>query len=263
MSHRNRLFCLTLVTTELLLATTASTSGAQRVYRDQNDPVSADQVIAANIAARGGLARLQRVRSEKLRGHISLSGTPYPLSVDLERPNRVRTEITMNGGRIVQAYDGKVGWTINTTSNAADTMPHVLPAGEAENVAAGGDIDGPLVGYAARGNRVTLAGIDTADGRPAFKLNVVTASGLADTYYIDTTSHLQTKWEGHRTMGGSPVVFESYFRDYRSIDGVMIAFTIMSGTRGESGGQRITFDSVDIDTPMPDSEFTMPTPILR
>jgi hypothetical protein len=225
----------------------------------QGVPPTADQVIAANIAARGGLARVTSVRSETLTGHITFAdGVAHPLLVHLARPNRVRTEITLDGGRIVQAYDGRVAWAMNTASTQGDTAAQVLPLDQTQNIAAGADMDGPLTHHAEKGNRVTLAGIDTADGRPAYKLNVVTASGLADTYYIDTTSHLQTKWQGHRTMNAKPVVFESYFRDYRPVNGVMFAFTIASGIEGEAGGQTITLDSVQLDKVMPDSDFTMP-----
>jgi hypothetical protein len=225
----------------------------------QKSVMTADDVIASSMASRGGLARVEAVRTEKLRGHISFSsGSQHPFAVDLARPNRIRTVITLDGGQIVQAYDGKIAWAINPVQFPDDTTPHLLPAGEAENVAAGGDMDGPLIHYAAKGNHVTYAGIDTADGRAAYKLDVVTASGLRDTYYVDTTSHLQTKWQGHRVMNGAPVVFESFFRDYRPVDGVMFAFRIDSGTEGQAGGQSIRLDTVELNAPMPDQQFAMP-----
>ncbi len=224
----------------------------------QKPAITADQVISANIARRGGIARIEHAKTQKLRGYIQFSTTKHPFAVDLARPGRIHTEITLDGGRIVQAYDGKTAWTINPVEIQNDTMPRVLPEGEAKNVIAGGDMDGPLVHYAEKGNHVTYAGIDTADGRPAYKLDVVTAAGLADTYYFDTTSHLQTKWQGHRVMNGAPVVFESFFRDYRTVDGILVAFKVDSDTQGHAGGQHITLDTVQINAPVPDAEFVMP-----
>ncbi len=225
---------------------------------------TADAVIAANITARGGMARLDSVRTEKFRGHISFSnGVAHPLAVDLARPVRIRTEITFDGGRIVQAYDGHTGWTINAVRPQDDPAPHLLAVGEAQNVAAGGDMDGPLVHYAEKGNHVTLSGIDTADGRPAYRLDVVTASGLHDIYYIDKVSRLQTKWRGQRVMNGSSIVFVSYFRDYRPVNGVMLAFIIDSSTEGQPGGQRITYDTVQLNSAIPSDEFVMPATTPR
>ena len=62
-------------------------------------------------------------------------------------------------------------------------------------------------------------------------------------------------------MGDKPVVFESCFSDYRPVNGVMIAFTILSRTKGEPGNQRIILDSVQLDTPMADQNFAMPGPV--
>ena len=245
--------------TRMIAWATASTLALTSPLHAQKRVMTTDGVIAANIASRGGMARLEAVRTEQLRRHISFSaGAPRPFAADLARPNRIRTMITLDGGRIVQAYDGKLAWEVNPLQFPNDTTPHVLPAGEAQNIAAGGDMDGPLVHYAEKGNQVTYAGIDTADGHAAYRLNVVTAAGLRDTYYIDTTSHLQTKWEGHRVMNGAPVVFVSFFRDYRPVNGVMFAFQIESGTEGHAGGQRITLDTVELDAPVPDQEFAMP-----
>ncbi len=244
MSDRTRISCLAALSS-MLLATTGVA---------QKPAITADQVIALNVAGRGGMARLEDVKTQRLIGHITFaSGIHHPFLVELARPGSIRTEITLDGGRIVQAYDGKIGWTINPVQVQHDTTPRLMPAGETQNVAAGGDMDGPLVNYVQKGNHVTYAGIDTADGRPAYKLDVLTGAGLTDTYYIDTTSHLQTKWQGRRVMDSKPVVFESYFRDYRSVNGVMFAYRI------DSGSQHIVLDTVQVNVPVPGEQFAMPT----
>lgn len=225
----------------------------------QGTPATLQSVLASNVAARGGEARLDSVRTEELRGHIVFSdGSAHPLAVDLVRPGRIRTQITMDQGMIVQAYDGRVAWTISPGTTGTAPAARLLPEGDAQNVAAGGDMDGALVHSEAKGNRLTLVGIDTADGRPAYVIDVVTKSGLNDTYYIDTVSHLQTKWRGKRVMNGAPVTFVSMFRDHRRINGVMIAFRIDSFTEGQAGGQHIVLDSVHVNDAIPDAEFTMP-----
>jgi hypothetical protein len=220
-------------------------------------PRTADSIIARAIAARGGLARLEAIRTERLIGRIAFDpGAEGVDTVELARPMRVRTTVVMNGKTLVQAYDGRVAWTVNPFQGI--TTPQVMPPDAAKNVAAGADIDGPLIDYAAKGNRITVAGVDTADGRPAYKLTVTTAIGVVDHYYIDTTSYLQTKWDGARTVNGQAVVFESYFRDYRAVDGVMLPFRIDSDTRGRPGGQHITFEHIALDVPEPDTRFRMP-----
>ncbi|MDE3052693.1 MAG: hypothetical protein KGJ70_02325, partial [Gemmatimonadota bacterium] len=162
---------------------TAATAAALLAWARPVRAQTADSIIALNVAARGGLARLAAVRSERLTGRIALAnGVAGPDTVELERPLHVRTTLHLGAGTIVQASDGRTTWTVNPL--AGDSVPTVMTGGAAQNVEAGADYDGPLVDYAAKGNRVTYAGRDTADGRPAFVLDVVTAAGLHDRYFI-------------------------------------------------------------------------------
>ena len=177
-------------------------------------------------------------------------------TIELARPGRVRTTIHFSQGVLIQGYDGHTVWGLNPFQG--DTAPHPLEAGTAKNVIAGGDLDGPLLDYAAKGNRVSLVGVDTADGHPAYALRVVRPDSTDDTYFVDTTSFLQVKWQGHRVMDGKPVVFETYFRDYRRVSGVMVAFRLDSGTEGSPANLHFVFDSATIDPVIPDARFVMP-----
>jgi hypothetical protein len=119
-------------------------------------------------------------------------------------------------------------------------------------------MDGPLVDWRAKGNRLRWAGADTADGRTAYVVEVLTADSLRDTYFLDSLSFLQTKWQGHRVMGGDSVTFVSYFRDYRKVGGVAWAYRIDSGTLGHPGGQQFIFDRVRVNVPLSPTTFARP-----
>lgn len=239
-------------------AVAAGRAAAQVAGGGAADRPTADGIIARHIAARGGLGRLRQVETVRLTGRISFaSGVEGADTVDLARPNRVRTQVIIQGKVFVQAYDGHTAWGINPFQG--DTSPRPLEPNVARNVIAAADLEGPLVDYTAKGNRVSLAGTDTADGRPAYKLVVVEPDGLTDTYYIDTVTYLQTKWEGERVVNGERVVFESFFRDHRPVEGVMFPFRIDSDTKGRPGGQHIVYDSIQVNFPEPDSRFVMPS----
>jgi len=230
-----------------LLPACTSAAGAQ----------TADSIIALSLAARGGLARLEAVRTERLIGRVALAnGLAGTDTVELERPLHVRTTLHLGPRTIIQASDGRTTWGVNPL--AGDSVPTVMAPDAARNVEAGADYDGPLMDYEAKGNRVTYAGVDTADGRPAFALDVVTPAGLHDRYYIDARTHLQTKWEGRRVVNGDTLVFESFFRDYRRASGVEIAFRIDSDTRGRPGGQHIVLERADVNVPIRAARFRFP-----
>ena len=214
---------------------------------------TADQVIAKLIAARGGRAKLASVHTARLFGIITFAnGVGGPLVVSIARPPRIRSQFTMNGRTMTQGYDGHVAWLFDGTA------AHPLTADQSANVAAGADFDGPLVDYAAKGNRVTLVGLDTADGRPAYDVRVTLASGLVDDYFIDTVTWMQAKWRGGRKEDTVAVVYESWFRDYRRVGGVQFAFRIDSRTVGRPGFQLIALDSVQLNPALAPDLFTMP-----
>lgn len=218
---------------------------------------SVDTIVARYLAARGGADRIRSVKAIRLTGHMEfgqgLSGVD---TVEMARGGRVRTTVHLPAGTLIQGYDGRTVWGINPFQG--DTAPHPLDAGTTKNVIAGGDMDGPLLDYRARGIRVSVARLDTADGRPAWALMVIRPDSNVDTYFVDTASYRLTRWQGHRLADGAPVTYETYFRDYRQVAGLWYSCRLESHTLGRPGRQLIIVDSVAVDAPVDDGRFRMP-----
>lgn len=216
-----------------------------------------DSLVARYLEARGGAARMRAVRAERLVGRMTFAnGVTGVDTIEMARPGRIRTTVHLPAGTLVQGYDGTTAWGISPFGG--DSAPHVLDAGTAKNVIAGGDMDGPLLDYRPRGIRVSFAGLDTANGRPAWALSVVRPDSNLDTYFVDTASYQLTKWQGHRLANGIPVIYETYFRDYRRYGGLWFPCRLESHTRGRPGTQLIEVHSVAVDPPVDDDRFTMP-----
>jgi len=216
-----------------------------------------DTIVARYLAARGGADRIRNTRAIRLVGHMDFGqGAGGIDTIEMARPGRVRTTVHLAPGTLVQGYDGTTAWGINPFGG--DSTPRVLDAGTAKNVIAGGDMDGPLLDYQLRGIRVTLARLDTAAGRPAWALTVIRPDSNLDTYFIDSASYQLTKWQGHRVADGVPVVYETYFQDYRRFGGMWFSCRLESHTLGRPGRQLIIVDSVAVDPPVADARFKMP-----
>jgi hypothetical protein len=218
---------------------------------------SVDTIVARYLAARGGADRMRNTKAIRLTGHIELGqGVSGADTITMARPGRILTVVHFPQGTLVQAYDGKTVWGINPFKG--DSAPQVLDAGTAKNVIAGGDMDGPLLDYRARGIQVSFLGLDTAQGRPAWALKVVRPDSTVDTYFVDTASYGVTRWQGKRVAGGVPVVYETYFRDYRRYGGQLVPCRLESHTLGQPGLQVIVVDSVVVDPVIRDDWFRMP-----
>jgi hypothetical protein len=58
------------------------------------------------------------------------------------------------------------------------------------------DIDGPLLDYAAKGTKVALAGVEKVDGKDAWKLQLTKKDGTVQHVWIDQKSFLDVRVEG-------------------------------------------------------------------
>ncbi len=216
---------------------------------------SVDTIVARYLTARGGADRIRNTREIRLVGHMEFGqGVNGVDTIEMARPGRIRTIVHFAQGMLVQGYDGTTVWGINP----GDSSAHVVDPGTAKNVIAGGDMDGPLLDYKARGIQVSLIGLDTAQGRPAWALKVARPDSTVDTYYIDAASYGLTRWQGHRVQDGVPVIYETYFRDYRRYGGMLFPCRLESHTLDRPGSQLIVVDSVAVDLPVSDDRFKMP-----
>jgi len=220
---------------------------------------SVDSIIARVAAARGGLGVLHTVRSKRLTGHMTLDSiTSGTIVVEQRRPNMIREEITFNGQTLVRAFDGVSAWTMVPAGAGTDSGVHVLTGDDARNLAAEGDFDGAIIDARVKGNDVALAGRDSIAGTPVYKLKVTLRSGYVDYWYIDSATALPSKWEGMRIINGKPIIFESFFRDYLTVDGQRFVRVVDSGSPGSAAHQEMVFDHIDINPTLDNTRFAAP-----
>ena len=84
----------------------------------------------------------------------------------------------------VNAYDGKTGWKIEPFEGKKDAES--LSEEELKSIIEDSDLDGPLVNYAQKGNKVEYVGTEPVEGTDAYKLKVTTPDGDVRDYFIDT-----------------------------------------------------------------------------
>ena len=204
--------------------------------------ITVDQIISRNMKARGGLTAIKSLRGQKIEGRISMGDLEGPFRVEMSKPGKLREEIELKGKLIVRTLSGGQGWVFNPLRDMIE--PALLDADDIRNMTNSADMEGPLVDYKIKGNLVRFAGTVSVEGRDAYKLVVMERNGRVRSEYIDCESFLVVKWEGKLTEDGKEYNMESYFRDYRMVDGLAFAFLITSLTVETDFKQRIVIDSV-------------------
>lgn len=180
-----------------------------------------------------------------------------PFTLDLKRPNKMRLEILFAGKTAVQVYDGQHGWKLRPFLNRTDTEPFTQD--EAKSEASRDDLDGPLIGSAAKGAKVDLDGADLVEGQPAYKLKVTQKNGEVKHVWVDAKTFLDVKMEGFpRRMDGKLHNVYVYQRDFRKIDGVMIPFVQETAVDGYSDTHKMVIEKAAVNPRLEDGLFAKP-----
>jgi outer membrane lipoprotein-sorting protein len=220
---------------------------------------SADDIIAKNVQARGGLDKIKAVQSIKTTATLAMGpGMEAPGSLIQKRPNMARLEFTVQGLTAVQAYDGTTAWQIMPFMGKKDA--ETMSADEAKEMQETADIDGPLVDYKSKGNTVELLGKEKIEGTDAYKLKVTLKNGDVQTMYIDSDSYLEIKEETKRMVRGTEQDVESAIGDYKEVSGIMFPFAVESGAKGSDQKQKLTISKIELNVPAEDASFKMPPP---
>jgi outer membrane lipoprotein-sorting protein len=219
---------------------------------------TANEIVSKVLAARGGVARIKAVHSQRISGTINFgAGADGPFLVELERPGKMHIEATIQGQTLIRSYDGKsTGWILNPFTENKAVQP--MSAEDISNISDESDFDGPLVDYKQKGNLIAFAGKEDVDGKPAYRLKLTNKKGEMRSYLFDAASFRLIKWEGTRKIGDRDVPWESVFHDYREVNGLLFAFEIDSDAPGTGQAQKIIADKIEIDPQIDESHFGKP-----
>lgn len=221
---------------------------------------TADDVINAYVKARGGLAKIKSVQTERVTGIITFApGVEGPFFVERKRPLKMHMEITVNGQTLLRVYDGKSsGWIYNPFAPNASVTP--MSTQDLSGIADEADFEGPFVDYKAKGNQIEYAGKEQVDGKIVHKLKLTTKQGDASFFSFDASTGLLMKWQGLRKVGDKELPWETYFRDFREVDGLKYPFLVESAAVESDQIQKITATKIETNIPLNDSQFAKPTP---
>jgi hypothetical protein len=253
--------------------------------------LTAAQIVEKNIAARGGLQAWRSVQSMTWKGKMD-AGTgdsaarsrafamssggkmqpasrmemdkaqaekqvQLPFTTEMKRGRKSRVELEFAGKTAIQVYDGSNGWLVRPYLNRNDVESFTAEQLQSESQSA--EIDGYLVDYTAKGNKVELAGVEQVEGKDTYKLKVTQKSGDVKYIWIDSQSFLDVRVSGpQRRMDGKMRNVYVYQRDFKSVSGVMIPYTLETAVEGYRDTHKTVLESVVINPKLDDALFTKP-----
>lgn len=224
--------------------------------------LTAAQIVENNVSAKGGLQAWRAVQTISFSGKMDAGGkakAQLPFVLEKKRPGKTRIELVFANDTSVQVYDGVKGWKLRPYLGRRDVEPYSSEELKAATLES--DLDGPLVDYAMKGNKVELEGVEKVEGKDAYKLKVTLKGGQVQHIWIDAETFLDVKMEGtpHRMDGKMRPVW-IYLRDYRPVNGLMFPHVVETAVEGYKETHKMYVEEVVVNPKLEDTLFAKPSP---
>lgn len=222
---------------------------------------TAGELVAKNLAARGGATALAAINTLEFNGKFIAPGD-FQLTYHSTRArnpggDRIRDDLTVQGLTIIQAYDGRSAWKVNPFQGRKDAER--MSADEARAQADAGLIDGVLLASLHDGSSVRYLGREDFDGTNAYKLQVRQKDGDQYDYLLDPDTFLEIRATERRQVRGAQTVTNYEYGDYDKVGGVYFPMAIDSWQPAQPDQRaRILIASAVANSPLDSSSFAQP-----
>jgi hypothetical protein len=222
------------------------------------DAITADELVAKNLEAKGGAAALDAVQSVRRSGKLIVNGGQFVLGIveTRKRPGMIRDDVSLQGLTQVQSFDGNEGWKIDPFGGRKD--PERVPADDLKGLIEDAEIGGPLAGYRERGARLEYLGTEDIDGTAAHKLRLTGKDGEVRYVYLDPDYFLEIRIESQRSVRGVKVTVVTDLGEYEQADGVFWPLALTTGRKGGGNPTNIQYDKVEVNVPVETGYFAFP-----
>jgi len=218
---------------------------------------TADELIAKNIEARGGMEKMKAIKTFRITGKFD-GGGGFSASVGQEnqRPDLIRETFTLQGMTAVQAYDGSTGWQIQPFGGKKD--PELMGEDDMRDLLLDADFDGPLVDYKEKGSTVEFLGHDVVDGDDALRLKITLKNGDIIYDYLDPDTFIEIRREIQQFIRGSVRDRVVSPGAYKPVNGVMYPFSISQGPKSHPDDQTVTVRKMEANVKIDPADFALP-----
>ncbi|MDR3716493.1 MAG: hypothetical protein P4L51_27110 [Puia sp.] len=214
-----------------------------------------DEIINKNTEARGGKDKINSIQTIHLESSVEVMGNDATSSTFIVNGKGYKNMLNFNGQQIIQCVTDKGGWSVNPLMG--QTRPQALSADQIKAAQSQLDLSGPLVDYAAKGNKVELAGKEVVNGASAYNLKVTTKDNIPLNLYIDSASSNLVKFTSSMNMGGQQMETTITFSDYRKTESGYV-FAYAQQITLPQVTLNITHNKVEINGTIDPTVFDMP-----
>jgi len=220
----------------------------------------AEKILDRFVEVTGGKSAYQKIHSQRVTGKMTISGSQGDIELNLtsisKAPNLSITKLESDTfGELTRGYDGKLAWEIHPFAGNS-----ILEGKRAAAQKALALFNAPL-NWRAAYKSVETVGIEDLDGKPAFKVKLVSSSGSESTGYYAKKSGLLLRVDrtAETSQGPTPVVIR--FTKYKETDGVKLASQFTTTVPAFDQTQKYVYDKIENNVKFKKDAFDLPSEI--
>ncbi len=212
---------------------------------------TAEEIVAKNIEAMGGAAKIATLTSVKKTGTMSAQGQEFPVTMTIEHMKGFRMDLEIMGTsnyQIITPTKSSMFFPIQQM-----TEPKVGTDEEVKEQQSALDIQSALYNYKEKGSTIELVGNEKVDGVDAYKLKISRKDGKVGFYFIDKKTNwvIKTITKG-KGPDGVEQDMETPYGDYKqNADGFWFAYT----TAFQGGNVAVTFEKIETNIKIDENIF--------
>lgn len=233
--------------------TAQGTPGAQGAPSATPTLPTADEVFSKYIAAIGGQANIDKIKSRTAKGTVAQpNGGAISFELSQVAPDKFHILATTQQGTFERAFNGTVGW-----EKSANGVRQLSPDEVAQLQASLGLLRNVRLKEQFTGARVRTG--EKIGDRATFMVIGTTRDNRQERLFFDADTGLLLRRISYMTTLLGLIPEQIDFEDYREVDGVKFPFSVrVSAVDVGNPVSTRTFLEVKLNAPMDEAKFNMP-----
>lgn len=183
-----------------------------------------EEIIAKHIEAHGGETAWNAVKSLKITGRFTAFSVEEDFYAIKTANGSYFSELHLGQHKVIEAFNGKTGWTIDPWQEIL--YPRELNKTETNVFLQKAEFFTPFYHYKEKGYQVELLGKQDLEGVEVFAIKLTKPNEKTETWYLNASTFLEYKYESAWVDFAYPAPAQTYFDDFRNVDGLLIPFYV-------------------------------------
>ena len=182
-----------------------------------------DAILDNYVKAIGGKEANEKITSRMMKGTFEMPAMGMSGTVEAytQAPNKSSMTTEIGGfGKVQQVFDGKTAWEANPMTGLRE-----LTGGELAAMKREADFYAEL-NYKKNYSKLEVKGKEKVGDADAYVVIATPSEGKPDKLYFDTKSGLLIRRDSERETGQGEMATETYYEDYKDVDGVKVPHTM-------------------------------------